>query len=83
MGNSSLKVLWDYELNNLDPEKNTVEHQNSHEHYESIIKDIKKIDYNLASAIDEASNDLAGYEMYQAFVLGFNRAVGLLMGCAQ
>lgn len=83
MENSSLKVLWDHATRDLNPSQDTAEHKAAHENYCTALKDLEKFDRERAGAIEEASNDLSYHETYQAFVLGFREAVGLLMGCSK
>ncbi|MDK2905442.1 MAG: hypothetical protein PWR12_1518 [Eubacteriaceae bacterium] len=83
MEKNSLKVLWENATRNLSVEQDTPEHKKARENYNDALQNMLNVDYDLANIMDEANNDLAYYETYQAFELGFKEAVGLLMGCAQ
>lgn len=83
MGNDSLKALWDHDSGKIDPTRETEESKTlDHKHW-NILNKNKEIDWNLANDINEVSNEILVYEMYQAFVLGFREAVGLLVGCSK
>ena len=83
MENSSLKALWDHTSGKIDPTRETEEYKTLDNKHWDILNKIKEIDWNLANDINEASNEIIAYEMYQAFVLGFREAVGLLVGCSK
>lgn len=78
MENGSLKALWDYVSEN--PVKETREFEQAHGKYMYLISQIEKHDEQLMLKIEEASLELSNIEACQAFVLGFNAAVELLMG---
>lgn len=83
MGNDSLKALWDHASGKIDPTRETEEYKTlDHKHWDILNKN-REIDWNLANDINEVSNEILVYEMYQAFVLGFREAVGLLVGCSK
>lgn len=81
MENDSLKALWDYASEK--PIQETSEFNRAHGKYMRLISKIEKHDEQLMLKIEEASLELSNIEGYQAFVLGFNAAVELLMGRAK
>lgn len=80
MDNDSLKALWEHASKKMNSSQETEELKTAQKNYSLALKDLVKIDCSRAEAMEEASNNLAYYETYQAFSLGFQEAVGLLMG---
>lgn len=67
MEKNSLKVLWENATRNLSVEQDTPEHKKARENYNDALQNMLNVDYDLANIMDEANNDLAYYETYQAF----------------
>ncbi|MBC3887238.1 hypothetical protein GH810_02800 [Acetobacterium paludosum] len=81
MENSSLMVLWNNAL--TKPLNETEERKRANEKFVNLLDEVRKIDQRLMFEIEEAISELENIEMYNAFDLGFQEAVGLLMGCAK
>lgn len=78
MENSSLMVLWNNILSK--PLQEADEHKAARVNYNNMLGKIGKIDIELMFCLEEASSEFINFEMFQAFSLGFQEAVGLLMG---
>ncbi|MDO9492485.1 hypothetical protein [Acetobacterium sp.] len=81
MNNDRLAVLWNNILSG--PLQETDEHQAARVNYSNMLGKIREIDQELMFCLEEASSEFINFEMYQAFALGFQEAVGLLMGCSK